>query len=47
MKLLAYDPYVEEEAAKKIGVKLVDLDTLLKESDVVTIHATLTWKLST
>ncbi|MEM0006719.1 MAG: hydroxyacid dehydrogenase [Candidatus Bathyarchaeia archaeon] len=42
VKLLAYDPYVEEEAAKKIDVKLVDLDTLLKESDVVTIHATLT-----
>lgn len=42
VKLLAYDPYVEKETAKKIGVKLVDLDTLLKESDVVTIHAALT-----
>ncbi|MBS7636233.1 hypothetical protein KEJ37_02625 [Candidatus Bathyarchaeota archaeon] len=42
VKLLAYDPYVEEETAKKIGVELVDLDTRLKESDVVTIHATLT-----
>jgi D-3-phosphoglycerate dehydrogenase len=42
VKLLAYDPYIDPKVAEKINVKLVDLDTLLKESDVVTIHATLT-----
>jgi len=42
VKLLVYDPYVSEEAAKRTGVRLVDLETLLKESDVITIHAALT-----
>jgi D-3-phosphoglycerate dehydrogenase len=41
-KLLAYDPYVPEELARQVGVGLVDLKTLLKESDIVTIHAALT-----
>jgi D-3-phosphoglycerate dehydrogenase len=42
MNLLVYDPFVEENTIKKIGGKKVDLDTLLKESDVVTLHAPLT-----
>ncbi|MFQ6081045.1 MAG: hydroxyacid dehydrogenase [Candidatus Bathyarchaeia archaeon] len=42
VKLLAYDPYVSEERAKQVGVRLIDLKTLLKESDVITIHAALT-----
>lgn len=42
MKILAYDPYITEENAPKLGVTLVDLDTLLKESDIVTIHVPLT-----
>ena len=42
VKLLAYDPYIKEEAAKQINVRLVDLETLLKKSDIVTIHAALT-----
>jgi len=42
VKLLVYDPYVSEECAKQSGARLVDLETLLKESDVVTVHATLT-----
>jgi D-3-phosphoglycerate dehydrogenase len=41
-KLLAYDPYASEKYAKQSGVRLVDLETLLKESDVVTVHAALT-----
>jgi D-3-phosphoglycerate dehydrogenase / 2-oxoglutarate reductase len=40
--LLAADPYVKPEAAAELGVKLVDLDTLLHESDVVSIMVTLT-----
>jgi len=42
VKLLAYDPYVPEERARQVDARLVDLKTLLKESDIVTIHATLT-----
>ncbi|MEM2429193.1 MAG: hydroxyacid dehydrogenase [Nitrososphaerales archaeon] len=42
VKLLAYDPYVSNERAESVGAKLVDLNVLLKESDIVTIHATLT-----
>ncbi len=38
MNVIAYDPYVPPERAEQIGVKLVDLDTLLRESDVITIH---------
>ncbi|UCH32336.1 MAG: hydroxyacid dehydrogenase [Candidatus Bathyarchaeota archaeon] len=41
MKVLAYDPYISVEKAEKTGVKLVDLNTLLKESDFVTIHCLL------
>ena len=38
-RVLVHDPYLKPEAAKKAGVKLVDLDTLLKESDYVSVHA--------
>ncbi|MGC8972153.1 MAG: hydroxyacid dehydrogenase [bacterium] len=41
MKLLVYDPYVDEERVKEIGGKLVDLETLLRESDFVSIHTPL------
>ena len=42
VKLLAYDPYVSTEKARMLGVELTDLDTLLKESDFVTLHAVAT-----
>jgi len=42
MKVIAYDPYVDEERMKSHGVKKVDMETLLKESDIVSIHARLT-----
>ncbi|HBT19778.1 MAG TPA: phosphoglycerate dehydrogenase [Peptococcaceae bacterium] len=38
MKVLAYDPFVSSERAEKLGVKLVDLRTLFKEADFITIH---------
>ncbi len=41
MKLLAYDPYVKEDSARELGVELVDLDTLLRDSDFISIHAPL------
>ncbi|MCW4019799.1 MAG: hydroxyacid dehydrogenase [Candidatus Bathyarchaeota archaeon] len=42
VKILAYDPYVPEERVEEVGAKMVDFDTLLRESDFVTVHATLT-----
>lgn len=39
MNLLAYDPYVPRDKGKKFGIFLVDLDTLLKKSDFVSLHA--------
>lgn len=38
MKVLAYDPYLPPARAAQLDVKLVDLDTLLAESDFITIH---------
>jgi D-3-phosphoglycerate dehydrogenase len=40
-RLLAYDPYVSAEAAREAGAELVDLDTLLRDSDVVSIMVVL------
>ena len=40
-KVIAFDPVVSEEEAHQYGVKLVDLDTLLKTSDIISIHAPL------
>lgn len=37
--ILAYDPIVTKEVADKIGVKLVDLEELVDQSDIITIHA--------
>jgi phosphoglycerate dehydrogenase-like enzyme len=42
MQILAYDKYPNAKRAEEIGMKYVDLLTLLKESDFVTIHVTLT-----
>ncbi len=42
MKTIGYDPYIPQERAKQLGVTLVDLDTLLSESDFITLHTPLT-----
>ncbi|MBP7055927.1 MAG: phosphoglycerate dehydrogenase [Candidatus Omnitrophica bacterium] len=42
MRVLAYDPYLSVEKAKDIGVESVDLKTLYKESDYITVHTPLT-----
>lgn len=42
MTVLAYDPFAKPEKARELGVELVSLDTLLAQSDFVSLHATLT-----
>jgi len=42
MQILAYDKYPNMKKAEEIGMKYVDLYTLLKESDFITLHVTLT-----
>lgn len=38
MEILAYDPYLAKEKIEADGARAVDLDTMLKESDMVSIH---------
>jgi D-3-phosphoglycerate dehydrogenase len=38
MNVIAYDPYVQAGRAAQMGVRLVDLDTLLEESDFISVH---------
>lgn len=43
MTAIAYDPYIAEEIADRIHVRLVgDLEELLREADLVTVHTPLT-----
>jgi D-3-phosphoglycerate dehydrogenase len=42
MRVIATDPYVSQQKADLVGAKLVGLQDLLRESDVVTLHAKLT-----
>jgi D-3-phosphoglycerate dehydrogenase / 2-oxoglutarate reductase len=37
-RLIAYDPYVQPARAAQIGVRLVGLEQLLRESDFISIH---------
>lgn len=38
MRVMAFDPYVSEQRAARLGIELVDLDTLLARADVITVH---------
>ena len=38
MKVIAHDPYVQAGRAAQMGVRLVDLDTLVAESDFMSVH---------
>lgn len=42
MNVLVHDPYISRETADEMGVEIVDLETLLKKSDIITIHVPLT-----
>jgi D-3-phosphoglycerate dehydrogenase / 2-oxoglutarate reductase len=41
MKIVAYDPYISEAAAKELQVELVNLERLLAESDFISLHTAL------
>jgi D-3-phosphoglycerate dehydrogenase len=41
MKILAYDPYVTPNAATKVGVDLVDLPILMRQSDIISVNCLL------
>src|SRR5258706_6322957 len=41
LKVLAYDPFVTAEEARRLDVHAVDLDQLFRVSDVVSLHAPL------
>ncbi|MCI8280816.1 MAG: hydroxyacid dehydrogenase [Lachnospiraceae bacterium] len=38
MEILAYDPYLPAEKIEADGAKAVDLDTMLAESDIISLH---------
>ncbi|AEH35839.1 phosphoglycerate dehydrogenase [Halopiger xanaduensis] len=42
MDIVAYDPYISEERAQRIGAELVDLEESLKQADFLTVHTPLT-----
>ena len=42
MNTLVYDPYLDEATVAACGAEKVDLETLLKTSDIVTLHPPLT-----
>jgi len=44
MKVLAYDPFLSEERADRLGVTKVELNDLLARADVITLHVPLTDK---
>ncbi len=42
MKVVAYDPFLGDEKAQKMGVEKVELDELLKRADFITLHVPFT-----
>ncbi len=44
MKVIVYDPFISEENAKILGIEKVDLKTLIRRADFITLHTPLTDK---
>jgi D-3-phosphoglycerate dehydrogenase len=42
MRILAYDPYTAPERFRALGVEQTDLATLLRQSDIISLHARVT-----
>ena len=44
MRVIAFDPFLSEDRAAELGVEKVDLDTLFRRADFITLHTPLTEK---
>ncbi len=42
MNIIAYDPYLPEDKAKRLKIELVEFEELLKRSDYITVHTPIT-----
>ncbi len=42
LRVITYDPFVGPEAARQMGIELVDFQQLLKQADFISLHAPLT-----
>lgn len=42
MNVIVFDPFLTHARAEKLGVSSVDLDTLLAQADIITVHTPLT-----
>jgi phosphoglycerate dehydrogenase-like enzyme len=42
MNFIAYDPYVDISVSRSLGIRMVDLETLFREADILTINCPLT-----
>ena len=42
LEVLAYDPYVDKAVMETLGVQVVDLETVLRRSDYISLHSPLT-----
>ncbi len=42
MNVIAYDPYINEERAKALGVKVATFDEVIQNADFITVHMPLT-----
>lgn len=40
-RVIAYDPYADQEAARQMGVELLPLDDVMSQSDIISVHARL------
>ncbi len=42
MDIIGYDPFLSEERAEKLGVKLASVDEIVEQADFITVHVPLT-----
>lgn len=42
MEILGYDPFLTEERAEKMGIKLASVDDIIRNADFMTVHTPLT-----
>src|SRR5690606_8138658 len=42
MKVLGYDPFLTEERAEKLGVRMASFEEIIRTADFITVHTPLT-----